>query len=349
MAMRAPDDSVPVEQLVAEWVEQSRSLSILVGGRTGSGKSTLVNAFLGTKVCEVGPGSQSVTGRVQKVTKSVQCIDLEVFDTPGLSDRRKGRDDLTIIAECRAHVKSDLSETLDLFFFCKSIAPGCRTTTQDEDEIGLLTRAFTKEIWKRSIIVLTCANTMDFSDKVAYTEVIRSYTEDLKTILKSIAKVDTCVVEDIPVCVAGRNDNDVPFENSRENGIDQNWRSKLYYAAFERIRAESAPALLQLSLRKRLTKTALIAAITGGSSAGVAAAVGAGTGAIIGLAMPAPGTAIVGAGIGAAVGGGGAFIIGAGSGAGVACWKQDIRLHFRLWARERAYRYQKLTETTEQT
>ena len=349
MAMRVPDDSVSDEQLVEEWQEQSRSLSILVGGRTGAGKSTLVNSFLGTKVCEIGAGSRSVTGRVQKVTKSVQGIDLEVFDTPGLSDRREGRDDLTIIAEYRVHVKSDLLKTLDVVFFCKSIVPGCRTAKGDVDEICLLTRACGTEFWKRSIIVLTNANTLIISDKEAYTKLIKEYEEDLKEILINSAKVDTCVVEDIPVCVAGYEDDDVPFEISRENGIDQNWRTKLYCAAFKRTQADSAPALLQLSLRKRLTKTVLMAAIAGGGSAGVAAGVGAGVGALIGLPIPVPGTTVIGAGIGSAVGGGGALIIGTGSGAGAAYWWQDVRLHYRVWAKERAYHRQRQTETTEQT
>ena len=82
------------DHLVEEWLTHSNSLplSILIGGRTGAGKSTFINHFLALteeEKCEEGSGSQSETIHVRKVTKSIVGVTLEIFDTPGLSDRRR--------------------------------------------------------------------------------------------------------------------------------------------------------------------------------------------------------------------------------------------------------------------
>ena len=178
---------------------------ILVGGRTGAGKSTLVNHLLLSSVCEVGSGSRSITTSVRKVTKTIRGIEFNIFDTPGLSDRREGQDSKTVLTEI-ARVKSDLMEIIICYVFANRLYPAPQNW-QDEEEIGLLTRAFGKEIWKRSIIVLTCANTSIVSDKETCDEAIEKYKTDLK------AKINSGIVDDIPVCLAGYKDDDVPFSN----------------------------------------------------------------------------------------------------------------------------------------
>ena len=199
-----------------------------------------------SSVCEVDSGSRSITTSVRKVTKTgIRGIEFNIFDTPGLSDRREGQDSKTVLTEI-ARVKSDLMEN-HLLFFCKSIVS--RTTKQDEEEIGLLTRAFGKEIWKQSIIVLTCTNTLIVSDKETYDKAIEDYKTDLKEILEKMAKINSGIVDYIPACLAGYKDDDVPFQTY---SIDMNWQSKLYTTALRKSQtdlqlAQQQPSCILLS------------------------------------------------------------------------------------------------------
>lgn len=59
--------------------ETSKNLNVLIAGKTGAGKSTLINAVFGKEVAVTGSG-RSVTQHVEKFTKD----NFSIFDTKGL-------------------------------------------------------------------------------------------------------------------------------------------------------------------------------------------------------------------------------------------------------------------------
>ena len=70
-----------------------RKLKILVCGKTGTGKSTLLNTLLGQNLFAIGGlgdsptfGFTPVTPKVTSVCTSIQNVFLEIFDSPGLQD-----------------------------------------------------------------------------------------------------------------------------------------------------------------------------------------------------------------------------------------------------------------------
>ncbi len=78
-----------VETSVDKWWHGSKSISVFVSGKTGVGKSTLVNALLGEKVAKEGDTLDPETSEVKSFTGNIQEIDVTVWDSPGLQDGTK--------------------------------------------------------------------------------------------------------------------------------------------------------------------------------------------------------------------------------------------------------------------
>lgn len=78
--------SFPVETV--EWISQStsRPVDILFTGKTGVGKSTLINCLVGNEVAKVGHGLHSETKEVGSYAVDVNSVHFTVWDSPGLQD-----------------------------------------------------------------------------------------------------------------------------------------------------------------------------------------------------------------------------------------------------------------------
>ncbi len=72
-----------------KWQEESKtSVNILVTGKTGTGKSAIVNSITGTQVTEEGDTLKPQTKRIEHTIKHVGDVQLQVWDSPGLQDER---------------------------------------------------------------------------------------------------------------------------------------------------------------------------------------------------------------------------------------------------------------------
>ena len=84
---------------IAEKIKNLNTLNIIVAGKTGVGKSTLINAVFRDKLAETGMG-KPVTDHMRKISK--KGIPLAIYDTKGFE---LGRD-------VQQQVKQEVMETI---------------------------------------------------------------------------------------------------------------------------------------------------------------------------------------------------------------------------------------------
>ena len=84
---------------IAEKINNLKTLNIIVAGKTGVGKSTLINAVFKDKLAETGMG-KPVTSHIRKITK--KGVPLAIFDTRGFE----------LGKEVQAEVKKEVVETI---------------------------------------------------------------------------------------------------------------------------------------------------------------------------------------------------------------------------------------------
>ena len=141
--------------------ENIRDLNILITGVTGSGKSTLVNAFLGHNIATEGHEISRRGTLGVKGIKSVreQKIGIKVWDTLGLMDGRK---------EQKRYLKEILVvwekyQPGDLVIFCVKVDTRFVDGIENSNVQAMikLKKKCGQEFWRKTIIVLTFANTIE--------------------------------------------------------------------------------------------------------------------------------------------------------------------------------------------
>jgi GTP-binding protein EngB required for normal cell division len=125
-------------------------VKILVIGRTGSGKSTLINNILGRKIAPVGHRLYSETRTVSAYKKEIYGVSVTVCDTPGLGDTSGNEE------EYMKNIKAFCGDP-DLVIYCQSM-DNTRWHADDENAIKIVTKHLGKEIWNYSMLALTFAD-----------------------------------------------------------------------------------------------------------------------------------------------------------------------------------------------
>lgn len=116
---RAAQDAV---NLIADRIRNLKTLNIIVAGKTGVGKSTLINAIFREKLAETGMG-KPVTEHMRKLTK--KNVPIAVYDTRGFE---LGRD---VQAEVRREIldairkglaTQDINKAIHCIWYCINTA-----------------------------------------------------------------------------------------------------------------------------------------------------------------------------------------------------------------------------------
>jgi cold shock CspA family protein len=137
-----------------------REFTLLLLGKTGVGKSSIVNTLMGKQVAPVGD-FRPTTFTVKYYHSEVQGIKFSIVDTPGLCDDlpEKSKDEV-YLSEIKANVRD-----IDCIWFTTPLSEP-RVGSDELMGISHITKVFGSKIWERSIIVLTKADLvhpMDYS------------------------------------------------------------------------------------------------------------------------------------------------------------------------------------------
>lgn len=222
--------------------DKEKKSKILVCGKTGIGKSTLLNTMLGQQAFEVGGPDEHnldpVTLEVTSVHTCIQNFNLEIFDSPGLQDG--ARIDDKYLRDM--HKKC---ENVDLVLCCVEMTL-TRWCKEDEATIELLTQTFGVDLWKKAILVLTKANMHLRAVSESSTDMKKFCQNTFETLKERFQAqliqegVSQEVINNIPAVAAGNAmDRHLPYvskEVSKENAQKpQDYLLELWVQCFERL------------------------------------------------------------------------------------------------------------------
>ena len=191
MATQIPDDDLPetarsneeLLDLIQQWKQDNskRDIVIVVAGKSGTGKSTLINNFLaldGSRAAEARLQPTSVTKEVKRYDGEVNGVLIRAIDMPGLHARRHTDDKEKEVVAALSHVTDG---NADILIYCTSLTQ--RLDTIDERNISTLIKAFGKKVWDNAILVLTHADSVLEDEESNLDELIAGFTEELQEIL----------------------------------------------------------------------------------------------------------------------------------------------------------------------
>lgn len=231
---------------IKRWASVDNKLSVLIAGESGAGKSSLVNKIIGTNAASAGLGPRAIQKDVSCYTRtlhtSVGCINVLVFDTPGLNDTN-----LTAEQICSMMVEKT-SSCIHVLIYCIDITSRFR---QSDCELLInLTKYFRKGIWDHTVFALTKADRALSENRGIDLNPIR---EEFKKLVHHTLR-DTGLsdetLEAIPFALtAAKDDHYIPpeCEQGGENETrNWHWKEQMLLYMLKRVDACAAIALLEL-------------------------------------------------------------------------------------------------------
>ena len=207
---------------LAEWSAASKTeqkqLSIVVTGKTGVGKSRLVNALLGKPVAVEGRKRRvGCTTEVNSYEVNITGIKIVVWDSPGLQDGScdEGR--------YLHNLKEKLKDGFDLLIYCLKMDDQ-RFYSEDEKAIRALTRGFGEDIWSKAMVALTFANKIsdpDGGNELVYFQSVESEWKQTIDCVLSELRIDPQIRRTLNVVPAGNYRSlSIP---TRKNWLSEFW------------------------------------------------------------------------------------------------------------------------------
>ena len=213
---------------------ETTDLAMAVVGLAGQGKSTLVNSLLlidpdSEEAAETGDEGLSVSNDVICYTKGRDNATVKIWDTPGLQDDSTMKQE-TVIKLLRERAGDDV----DLFLYCVAYYPGIRIS--DESRVNVvkyLTKHFGKELWRKTILVLTMVNTIKVERRKIIPKLAQNIENGLKNALRG-AGVPEDIVQSKRLMLAGLAEEPLAI-NENEN-VD--WNEPFFVHCFDAIQEE---------------------------------------------------------------------------------------------------------------
>ena len=281
---RALEEAAILEQ-ISDWIHSSKSISIFLTGKTGSGKSTLVNTLVGQSVAKEGDDLDPMTAEVTCYTREQDGITLKIWDSPGLQDGT-GREE-RYIADMKAKCKN-----IDLYLLCINISDLGRFNSDCSEikAIKKLSETFGSSMWDNATIALTFANEIEDNnqpmrdakrrilaakDRISclektaneeeikaakqtleeekaklenlFCDKIREWDRSLREMLEREIKVDPAKVKAVKIIPTG-------FSEPQSLPDRPHWLTTFWFSALTSTHKRAQPALLHLN-RKRIVES----------------------------------------------------------------------------------------------
>ena len=128
-------------------------LKIMAIGEAGQGKSTLINALVGSEVAKEGAGFDAGTNEIQQYHINQNGVDIAIWDTPGFGMGNPEEDQ-----KMAEELKHGGCKKVDLALFCVRLDSNRFPTRAQIDTITKLNQVFGREFWKYCLFVFTFAN-----------------------------------------------------------------------------------------------------------------------------------------------------------------------------------------------
>ncbi|KAK6920355.1 AIG1-type guanine nucleotide-binding (G) domain, partial [Dillenia turbinata] len=157
------------------------TLTILVMGKGGVGKSSTVNSLIGERAVAVS-AFQSEGLRPVMVSRSRAGFTLNIIDTPGLLEGGYVNDQALEIIK-----RFLLNKTIDVLLYVDRL-DGYRVDNLDRQVVRAITDSFGKGIWQRGVVVLSHAQ-LSPPDGLSYDEFFSRRSEALLKVVRLGARM----------------------------------------------------------------------------------------------------------------------------------------------------------------